>query len=75
MMKKYSMTVQSEILRCVKTIMVIKNAPLIQLNVRTHGSFCLRDESSDQRDEREFLIQGRLFEKDVGQAVSGSQTS
>lgn len=46
---------------------IIKNASLVQLNIRKHGSLCLRDErsdqSTDQRDEREFFILGRLFEK------------
>lgn len=75
MLRKYSVAVQLKILRCMKTMTIIKNASLVQVNIRKHGSFCLRDESSNQRDEREFLILGRLFEKDVGQAVSRSQTS
>lgn len=66
-MKKYLVTVQSEILRCVKTMTIIKNASLVQLNIRKNGSLCLRDErsnqSSNQRDEREFFILGRLIEK------------
>lgn len=53
----------------------MKNVSLLQLNVRKHGTLGLRGDRSNQRDEKEFLILGRLFEKDVGQAVNRSQTS
>lgn len=65
----------AEILRCVKIMIIMKNVSLLQLNVRKYDTLGLRGDSSDQRDEKEFLILGRLFEKDVGQAVNRSQTS
>lgn len=68
------MTVHIKILRCVRTMMIIKNASLVQLNIRKHGSLCLIYECRDQRYEREFLILAKLLEKGVGQAVKGSQT-
>lgn len=58
-----------------KIMIIMKNVSLLQLNVRKHGTLGLRGDKSNQRDEKEFLILGRLFEKDVGQAVNRSQTS
>lgn len=73
-MRKYSVTVHLKILRCVRTMMIIKNASLVQLKIRKHGSLCLIYDCRDQRYEREFLILAKLHEKGVGQAVKGSQT-
>lgn len=59
-LKKYYVTVQWEILRCEKAMIIIKSASLVQLYIRKRGSFSLREESSDQRHERDFFILGRL---------------